>query len=277
MNRPDVDLVVSMYERTYRDVLKPGRFTAIREENLRPFARCVAVINNVDDRDDACSRARDMVAAGEIDAFYFVQDHIDEALDECGLTWSDLGGAPHFTDWALVAVTLPGADWIVVWDAEVRLRHSHDWISPSIELMERDRRVIAANPAWGMDDDLMRHTCEESDPFALGYGFSDQVFLARRSELSQPIYGDRTLARLRFPLAHVGDVFEARIDSHIRASGRLRATYRPTTYLHDSTHSGSAYPRRSLRETLLYARNRSVVGLLRRLPSAWRPATLKHL
>jgi hypothetical protein len=271
-----VDLVVNSYERTYRDVLTPGTFARICEHNRFPFARRTALINNVDDREDASRRAQALVDAGELDIFEFVGDHLERGLEVCGLARRDLGRVPYFTDWALAALVLPGPDWLLHWDAELRLAQPIDWITPSIELMERDRRVLLANPAWGDDEDLSRHTSERVGGFALGHGFSDQVFLARRSDLARPIYGERTIARLRYPVAHLGYIFEARLDSYMRRHERLRATYEPATWVHDST-MGVKYPRRSVRETLAFARNRAVAGLLPRLPRGLRPRTLRNL
>lgn len=276
MTAGEVDLVVNCYERTYREVLAPGTFARIYQHNRFRFARRSALINNVDDPDDAARRARVLIASGELDAFFFVADHLDRALATCGLHRRELGKVPYFTDWALAAVVLPGPEWIVHWDAELRLVRPCDWITPSIALMEDDRRVLLANPSWGNDPDLRRHTCEQAGEFALGYGFSDQVFLARRSDLARPIYGQRTMARLRYPVAHLGYIFEARLDSYMRRNGRLRATYTPATWVHRST-MGVEYPARSLRETLLYARNRAIATLLPRLPRLLRPRTLRYL
>ena len=271
----DVDLVVNCYERTYRDVLTAERFATAQADNVAPVARRTALVNNVLDRGDAQALADALIAADGLDAVFFVEDHLDEALARTGLTRAELGPIAYFTDWALVAVCLPGPDWILHWDAEVRLRAPLDWISPALELMERDRRVLVANPNWP-DPTLDSHTLEEDGPFALGHGFSDQVFLARRSELARPIYHDRTLARLRYPVAHLGDIFEARVDSHLRRSGRLRATHREATYEHP-VEMGVSYPRRSLRETARYARNRAISRGLAATPPALRPASLKCL
>jgi hypothetical protein len=276
MSAAQVDLVVNCYERTYRDVLAPGTFARICEQNCFPFSRRTALINNVDHRDEAAGRAEALIASGELDAFFFVADHLERGLATCGLEPQELGSVPYFTDWALAALVLPGPDWIVHWDAELRLAEPLDWIGPSLALMVRDRRVLVANPSWGNDADLARHTSERAGDFALGQGFSDQVFLGRRSELARPIYGERTIARLRYPVAHLGYIFEARLDSYMRRHGRLRATYVPATWVHHST-MGVEYPARSLRETVLYARNRAVAELLPRLPRLLRPRTLRYL
>jgi hypothetical protein len=271
-----VDLVVNCYERTYRDVLEPGTFARICDQNRVRFARRTALVNNVEDRDDARRRAGRLIDAGELDACFFVADYLEQGLATCGLESRELGKVAYFTDWALAALVLPGPGWMLHWDAELRLREPCDWIGPSVDLMERDRRVLVSNPSWGDDADLRRHTSERTGDFALGHGFSDQVFLARRADLARPIYGERTMARLRYPVAHLGYIFEARLDSYMRRCGRLRATYMPATWVHDST-MGVEYPARSVRETLLYARNRAVAMALPRVPRALRPRTLRYL
>jgi hypothetical protein len=276
MSAPEVDLVVNCYERTCRDVLAPGTFPEIERQNRFPFARRVALVNNVDDRADAERRGAELIEAGEIDELRFVADHLDAGLAAAELTRADLGEIPYFTDWALAALVLPGADWMVHWDPELRMEQPADWVTPSVELMERDRRVLTANPAWWDPADIARQTGERSGDFALGHGFSDQVFLVRRSEFARPIYRDRTLARLRYPVAHLGDIFEARVDSHMRRVGRLRATYLPAVYLHD-VRIGAAYPARTPWQTALYARNRAISIVLPKLPRALRPRTLRLL
>src|SRR5262249_15840677 len=154
------------------------------------------------------------VARGAIDRFVLVADELGRALRRTGLSQEDLGRIAHYSDAPLVAVTLEGAPWVLYWDADVRLREPIDWIAPSIELMDRDPRVLVANPNW-TDPTVEREAIERAGEFTLGQGFSDQVFLARRAELAAPIYGRRCLALYRYPLSHIGDVFEARIDAHM--------------------------------------------------------------
>lgn len=269
----DVDLVVACFERTYRRVLAPGYFAAIAADNRRPTALRTALVNNVEDRADAERRAQALIAAGEIDRVVFVADHLDAALQQTGLTRADLGAVPYFTDWALVAVTLDGPDFVLLWDADVRLREPADWLTPTLELMTRDPRILIANPNWEYPN-LDLFTFERVGDHRLGHGCSDQVLLGRRSELGRPIYGDRSLARLRYPVAHLADIFEARIDSHLRVSGRLRATYAPAVYLHGE-EMGTSYPTQSLRLRLRAERNRMVIRALRVLP--WRPRRLRQL
>lgn len=273
---PEVDLVMNCYERTYRDVLAPGVVARVCDQNRFRFAQRTVLVNNVDDADDARERGRRLIEAGEIDRLEFVAEYLDAGLAAAQLRREELGKVPYFTDWALAALVLGGPDLMLHWDAEVQLVAPVDWVTPSIELMTDDSRVLVCNPSWGDDADLARQTSEERGAFALGHGFSDQVFLVRRSELARPIYGDRTLADLRYPVAHLGRIFEARVDSHLRRRGRLRATYRPATWRHVST-MGVAYPPRTPSETLRYARNRAITFVLTRMPRRLRPRTLRLL
>jgi hypothetical protein len=264
-----VDLCVNCYQRTYRDVLTPGFFATLQSDHGRRFARRTAIVNNVEDRADVEARAVRLRDAGELDAWFFVEDHIAAALGRTGLTASDLGRAPYFTDWGLVLATAPGPDWVLHCDPEVRMQHPCDWVTPSIELMDSDRRVMVANPRWyaptPRHDTLARESLERTGAFALGLGFSDQLFLARRSELAAPIYKQRCLAMRRYPMANVSPSFEARVDAWMRHHGRLRASFLDATYAHPDT-IGGAYPARRGREKLESLVNRALIAAVQRSP-----------
>jgi hypothetical protein len=264
---PPVDLVVNCFERSYREVLAPGFFDRIAAQNRRRFESRTALVNNVDDRADAASRGQALVAAGEIDRVVFVADRIEHALGLTGVPRDELS---WHLDWALVAVTLDAPEWMLHWDADVRLREPADWVGPALELMERDRRVLVANPNWEIAN-LASFTSEHAGAFALGHGFSDQVFLGRRSELGAPIYGQRCVARWRYPYP---DSFEARVDAHLRHAGRLRATCRDVIYEHPVA-MGTSWPARSFGARARAARNQYGIRLLRALP--WRPPHLRQV
>jgi hypothetical protein len=267
MSAHDVDLVVNCYERTYRDVLASGTFARIAADNGRRFACRTALVNNVESRADAEARGLALVEAGEIDRVVFVADRLDAAAARTGVARDELS---WHLDWALAAVTLDGPDWLLHWDADVRLRAPVDWVAPAIALMERDRRVLVANPNWE-DATLERETLEDAGPFALGFGFSDQVFLGRRRELGAPIYGQRCVARWRYPYPAS---FEARVDAHLRHANRRRATFHAAVYEH-RVAMGVAWPDRSLRDRARAARHALTVRALRASP--WLPAHLRGI
>ena len=256
----EIDLVINTFERTYRNVLAPGTFRRVEEQNLRRFRRRVALINNVGDLDDARRRAASLRDSGEIDEYHVVEDRLDKALAATGLTRRDLGRIPHYSDCALVAVTLPGAPWLLYWDAEVELDRPYDWISPSVDLMEADERVVGASPT-GSTGEARWSTLEVVGDFALSFGLSDQLFLARRKDLGRPIYGCSALASLRFPLAHVAPVFEQRLDAYMRSVNRYRASHLCAIY-HHPKNQGFQHPRATAPEKLRRVRNHLIFRIL---------------
>lgn len=266
-----VDLVINTFERTYRTILSPGFFPRIEAQNLRPFERKVALINNVLDVQDARSRAERLVGLGELDAHYVVAEHIDRALTQVGLVRKDLGRAPHFTDCALVAVTVSKGPYLLYWDAEVKLQEACNWIDPAIQLLEQDNRILVANPNWKLPT-LDRETLETTGEFVLGYGFSDQLFLVRRDELARPIYKCFCPASLRYPMAHTAAIFELRVDAYMRTHRRLRATYTRAVYEHPESE-GALYPAAGWAERVRFFRNKLLVKILRHVPTSspyWR-------
>jgi hypothetical protein len=269
-----VDLVVNTYERSYRRVLQPGFFTGIEEQCRRPFTGRVALINNVDDSGDAHARAQALVASGELTSFHFVNERVEGALSATGLAGQDLGPAGVFTVFLLVAVTLPGAPWMVHWDAEVHLTREGDWISAAIELMERDHRVMCANP------DNSNHPASHGEPdgrFLLAPGFSDQLFLVRRSDFARPIYGERCIASLRYPLSEMGRTFEMRVDSYMRHHRRLRANHLDSCYFHPPQTAGRFHPKLTWVQRLRRKWKLAALAYLRSAPRAMRPRCARDL
>ena len=239
-----VDLFVNTFERTYTKVLSKGFFPSIEEQNQYRFSKKIALINNVQSRKDASIRADILIERGEIDAYYFVADCLDQALEKTCLNYEDLGRVQHYIDWGLVAVTLSEGAWLLCWDAEISLQKPVNWIDPAIKLMKNEPFVFVVNPNpdsnW-IKDSVKNGTMEIKGDFALSYGFSDQVFLVRSKELARPIYKEKCLASLRYPLAHIGSIFEMRVDAYMRTHRRLRATYISATYINPD-NEGLSYP-----------------------------------
>jgi len=277
---PAVDLVVNTFERTYRRALEPSTFADLERTNSHPFARRVVLINNVEDPEDARWRASRLLDDGAIDEFHFVADHLDRALELADLRRDELEPLLHYSDGPLVAASLPGSPWMLYWDPEARLLESFDWIAPALELMREDPRVMIANPSWeapnaaGSRPGVERETIEEREGFALGDGFSDQVFLAARSELAAPVYRQRCISLISYPGAHKANVFEARLAAHMRHHGRLRATSLHATYVTDSSGGSSSYPPSGVLQRTRFVRN--AVALRALGASPWRPRCLRH-
>lgn len=211
------------------------------------FRRKVVLLNNLSDPSKADRLAALALDSGEISRIVRVARELPRALAIVGLSARDLEPIPHYSDCALVAVTMPGSPYLCYWDADVSMLQVCDWISPSLALLQARSDVIACSPQWEYESRLFHSSNRYWQPldtardFGLYYGFSDQLFLGKRSTFAQPIYHEFCLASYRYPLAHVRPVFEQRIDSYMRNHGYMRAVHWPSTYIHHG-RPGLSYP-----------------------------------
>lgn len=274
MTTAAVDLVVNVWEGTYRAALAPGFLEDLQTQNLYRFARTVIVVNNVDNRDSANAMLDERRSVGVVDTVHWVQDELGAALRIVGLDHRALGAIPHYSDWAYVMVAEPGSEWFVHWDPEVRLRNAADWITPAIEAMSADDRIMASSPLWwtGLDE---KETLSRAGRHALTQGFSDQLFLGRRGDFRRPIYSRRCIARRRYPLAHLAYIFESRVDAHMRHERLVRLVDCDVVYEHPA--AGGSYPISSRRAYLRSRFNHAVLSGVRSLPRALRPYCCRTL
>ena len=263
----EVELVFNCFERTIGGVVDPSVLSSLAASHHHPFARRTLLVNNVTDPGRWRPALDRLVEAGAVDRWVAVADALPGALAATGLTRRDIRSRQHWSDFGLVAVTLPGPEWVCYCDPEITLPEPGDWIAPAIALMEADPRVAVANPRWTTGTSAEEKADEVSGDFLLGYGFTDQIFLTRRSELSRPVYRSalpvvlRSPASLRYPASFDSTVFEMRVDAYMRAHGRLRATHRWIRYDH-ATPDGSTYRPVGLAQRLRRARNHAVLKVL---------------
>ena len=263
----EVELVFNCFERTIGGVVDPAALRALGDAHRYPFARRTLLVNNVADPSRWRPALDHLVEAGAVDRWVAVADALPAALAATGLTLRDIEARQHWSDFGLVAVTLPGPEWVCYCDPEITLPEPGDWITPAIDLMEADARVAVANPRWTTGTSAEDKADEVSGEFLLGYGFTDQIFLTRRSELARPVYRSalpvvlRSPASLRYPASFDSTVFEMRVDAYMRAHGRLRATHRHVRYDH-STPDGSSYRPRGVAQRIRRARNHAVLKVL---------------
>lgn len=221
-----VGLVTNVYERTYRDVLGPGRMRGIVESQQRDLDEVVVLINNVDDQDDARAMAEELVWAGEISGFAFVADHLDEALAARKISRKALGKRPYLIDFGLVMPHVLRTEWLLGWDAETWLVEPQNWIDPALELLRYDTRVLHASlnrpPRTSFEPDIRHEIVERVGEFVLTHGFSDHVFLADRERLLRAPFRSFAPAAVVRHAPHPY-TFEYRMESYQRSAGLFRA------------------------------------------------------
>lgn len=263
----DVELVFNCFERTIGHVTQSGALAELAAQHSYPFARRTLLVNNVDSLPKWTGALDRLVADEIVDRWMPVADAVPGALAATGLRLRDIRPREHWSDFALVAVSLPGPDLLCYCDPEIELTVPGDWITPSIALMDSGQGVAVANPRWTAGDAAEQRVDERVGDFLLGYGFTDQIFLLRRSEFRRPIYrrwvpvGVRSPASLRYPASFDCQVFEARADAYMRVSRRRRAMHRSITYTHTGSY-GSTYEPRTVRQRMRRLRNHAVLKIL---------------
>ena len=262
--RVTVELSITCWERTYREVLAPGFVSSIAKASDDPFSERTVVINNVTDRTDAIARAEALIDAGEISRYRLVDQELPRALAVTGLTQRRLGPVPHYTDHFLVAVTGAGAPYLCHWDSDCKLLSPKDWVTPSVAYLKQHRNILVAGPGWTDPDGMVRERAAIDGSFDLGFGFTDHVFLVERARLAAPVYSYVAPASWWYPTSHLAPIFEQRVDAYMRRKRLMRATFREAVYFHDEemvVQSGGGW-RRAKRKAHALAR----VGLERWWP-----------
>lgn len=236
-----VALVVNCYERTYRDVIRPGFFPQVETANGRAFDEVVVLINNVDDRTDAEGRAQGLLRGGEITGHYFVADCLPVAIRHSGLSTRAFARRPFLLDYGLVMPHVVTSEFLLGWDAETILERPCNWIDPSIRLLRSRRDVLTAGlnwfPAVEGEDELEGETVAKAGDFSLNFGFSDQVFLIKREDMLTVRWRSFAPAALVRHAPHPY-TFEFRMESYQRASNRMRATLRTLRYRSNTIAGG---------------------------------------
>ncbi len=205
----EVTLVVRCDERAYRDTLSLGFTAWVARQFGREFAQAVVLIGDVRDPGDAHARAQALVDAGAITGFAV------EASDASG---ADIGG--------LIA-RLVATPWVLGWRAGVTAEQPTqpvDWVGDGVAL-------LTAHP-WIGHVTLRRESPPDSTPteadsvgtvgdYVLDWGFSDEVFLARRADVTRVRAGFAPAALARLGCA---STFEIQVERNQRARGLARAT-----------------------------------------------------
>lgn len=253
-----VDVVVTCYHGNEEQLLQHGGLARIRSWAEPHDVMLTLLLNNVRDHAATAARIAPLLADGRITRALRVDQHADEALARTGTRRRDFGRYLHWSDGPLVALTAPGPDLLLYWDAGAELLPgSRDWITPAADLLDRDDRVLVANPRWADEATVATELDSRTGDVGLGYGFSDQVFMMRRSRaprrLASPIpYWIRSPVSVRYPFTGAV-LFEQLVDVHMRTTGALRATFMGAEYRHGA--SGHAYQPRTLAEKAAFRRN----------------------
>ncbi len=228
---PTVTFATACWKRDWRQILLDPDYLGKAQisRHCFPFAERLLVINNVDqDLPEVLAAAQKKVQEGIIDRFVLAHD----------VLLSFQLHKEQFTQWQyynalapLMAIYECRSEYLLYVTGDVYLERPVSWIEKAIAYMKKEPRVKVANLTWNGN---YREAKKESSYSTWNFyvaeqGFSDQMFLVRIEDFRCPIYGV-----VRGDAAHYprGDVFEARVFSHMKNSGWKRATYRWGSYIH---------------------------------------------
>lgn len=227
-------MVVTVYERTYRDALAPGHLRAVVDSQQRPIDEVVVLINNVNDQKHVAQLVEAAVARGDITGHAFVQDHLPVALRRSRLRHNRLGARPYLVDYGLVMPEVVDTTWILGWDAEASLVSPVNWIDPALDLMRSHPQVFHVSLNWlrlpGRPHSLEQDTWQRVGPYALNYGFSDQLFLVNRARMAKARLRRRLVPTALARHAPYPYSFEFRVEAFQRARRLYRATREDVIY-----------------------------------------------
>lgn len=132
----------------------------------------------------------------------------------------------------LTAIYLCQSDYLLYLTGDVRLDEPIEWIQRALGIMEKDSRYKVANLTWNNRSEEARRESVRSYKgfYVAAQGFSDQLFLVKRSDFRAPIYREIREDASHFPR---GDVFEKRVFSMMKNHGWLRLIYAKGSYIHE--------------------------------------------
>jgi hypothetical protein len=106
--------------------------------------------------------------------------------------------------------------------------------------IKKSDRVLLMHTIWDKEFLLSKEeSFDNIDDFFLGFGFSDQCYLIRTKDFRQPIYNEHHEVSARFP-EYGGELFEKRVDSHMRNHNLYRITSKKNSYMHNNFPKGGS-------------------------------------
>ncbi|WP_208646382.1 hypothetical protein [Mesorhizobium waimense] len=233
-----VDFETKCYENDWEIVLKPAYLRAVVDRCVYPFSKRRVIINNVSDRAAVEAAARATIEAGALDEYLFAEDHADAALSFFDIDKASFGRGYVYSICELVGLYASNADYLLHFASDSYPKRRHNWIEPAIDLMQSRDDLVTANLCW--NDRYKEAKAESFDTagdFLIGFGFSDQCYLAKLSVFRATIYGERNPASERYP-DYADELFEKRVDAYMRNHGAKRLTHRSQSYVHRNIPKG---------------------------------------
>jgi hypothetical protein len=236
------------WEKDWKHILCTPDYLSICQiqRHCFPFAERLLVINNVANLGAVKKVAEDLVAQNILTRIVIAEEIASEMLSFFQLSPQDFALTEEGRQYnlpptwlyynalgPLTALYACKSDYLLYVTGDVWLKKPVHWIPKAIRVMEKKERVKVANLLWNENTkEAKKESYRRSWNFFFSKeGFSDQMFLVKKEEFCQPIYGE-----LRSDLAHFprGNTFERRCFSYMKNRGWERITFRRGSYIHEN-------------------------------------------
>jgi hypothetical protein len=240
---PEVTFATTCWERDWRQILLDPEYLRVRQIGNHgfPFAEKLLIINNVDDLSAVKRAAQKKIDEGIITRFVVADEIAEKMFSYFRLHRSHFQPSLESgvgADWLyynalgpLAAVYSAKNPYLLYTTGDVWLEEPVSWIAKALLKMEKKEMYKVANLTWNKKyaEAKKEAYTREKNFYISRIGFSDQMFLVKKSDFCAPIYGE-----IREDTHHVprGDVFEKRVLSYMKNHGWERMTYRHGFYTH---------------------------------------------
>jgi hypothetical protein len=223
------------YENDWEYLLKTRHLEKMIENCNVNFQFKQLIINNVEEPEKVRRYAEKKIAKNVIDAYYFVDDYIDEALKFFDIDKHSFGNGYYYSNAELAGLFLSKTEYHLHFagDSFMQKKHGSRWIVEACNILENHPEYLVANPAWNFKyhEAEGESTGKTTNGFYVGFGFSDQCYLVRTNDFRQKIYHYKHPFSERYP-EYGGELFEKRVDSYMRIKKLYRITSMNESYIH---------------------------------------------
>jgi hypothetical protein len=240
LNNPssyEVTFETKCYENDWEFILKSKFLDRMINNCNYNFCFKHVIINNVNDSKLIKYYANKKKKEKIIDAFYFVDDYIEDALNYFDIKKESFGNGYYYSSAELVGLFVAKSKYLLHFssDSFIPKKDESDWIAEACNIFEKEPNIVVANPTWFFQFNTAREEAggNMAGNFYLGYGFSDQCYLVKTEDFRAKIYNFKHSISDRYP-QYGGELFEKRIDSYMRVNGKKRITSNKISYIHNN-------------------------------------------
>ena len=233
-----VDFETKCYENDWEIVLASAYLRAVVGRGAYPFSTRRVIINNVTNRKRVEAAATAAIEVGTLDEYLFAEDPADAALAFFDIDKASFGRGYVYSICELVRLYASKADYLLHFASDSYPKRRHGWIAEAIGLMQSRDDLVTANLCWhGRHDQAEAESFDALGDFLIGFGFSDQCYLAKLAVFRSRIFGEHNPTSERYP-DYAGELFEKRVDAYMRNHDAKRLTHRSQSYVHGNIPKG---------------------------------------